>query len=395
MKYLSTFLLAVPALASPYPYLDERQAASSCGLPSGYSPSTTDAKLPDPFTFLNGTKITSKSQWPCRQQEISALMQKYELGDLPPKPEKVTATFSGGALKVTITDAGKSITMNAKITTPSSGKAPYPAIIAIGGASIPVPAGVATINFENDNMAAQQSSGSHGTGLFFNLYGKSHSAGALIAWAWGVSRLIDGLELTPGANIDTTRLGVTGCSRNGKGAFIVGAFEPRIALTIPQESGSGGAACWRISDSEKKAGKNIQTASQIVGENAWFSPNFNSWTSKVTQLPFDHHMLAALTVPRGLFPVENDIDWLGPVSTTGCMEVGQTIYKAWGAPESFGFSLVGGHSHCQFPSSQQSDLTAFIQKFLLGSATNPPIVAKSTANVNLANYYSWSVPALT
>ncbi|KAL2076262.1 hypothetical protein VTL71DRAFT_1205 [Oculimacula yallundae] len=395
MKYLPTFLLAAHAVASPYPNVDERQAAAGCGLPANYAPSTTDAKLPDPFTFLNGTKITSRSQWPCRQQEISTLMQKYELGDLPPKPQSVTASFSGGALKVTITDGGKSITMNAKITIPSSGKAPYPAIIAIGGSSLPIPAGVATISFENDKMAAQSSSASHGTGLFFDLYGKSHSAGALIAWAWGVGRLIDGLELTPSANIDTTRLGVTGCSRNGKGAFIVGAFEPRIALTLPQESGSGGAACWRISDSEKKAGKNIQTASQIITENAWFSPNFNSWTSKITQLPFDHHMLAALVVPRGLLAIENDVDWLGPVSTTGCQEVGQTIYKAWGVPESFGFSLVGGHAHCQFPSSQQSDLTAFTQRFLLGSTTNPPLIAKSSSNVKLTDYYSWSVPTLT
>lgn len=164
------------------------------------------------------------------------MFQKYELGDLPPRPSTpVTATFSGGALKVTITDGGKSITMNAKITTPPSGKASYPAIITIGGSSIPIPAGLATINFENDNIAAQQSSASHGTGLFFNLYGKSHNAGAMLVWAWGVSRLIDGLEITPSANIDSTRLGVTGCSRNGKGPFIVGAFEPRIALTIPQE----------------------------------------------------------------------------------------------------------------------------------------------------------------
>ncbi|CZS97897.1 uncharacterized protein RCO7_11524 [Rhynchosporium graminicola] len=173
MRYLSTLLLAVHVVASLYPHLNERHAAASCGLPSSYAPSTTDAKLPDPFTFLNGTKITSKSQWPCRQQEISALMQKYELGDLPPKPQRVAASFSGGALKVTITDGGKSITVSAKITVPSSGKAPYPAIIVIGGSSLPIPAGVATISFENDKMAAQSNSASHGTGLFFDLYGKT------------------------------------------------------------------------------------------------------------------------------------------------------------------------------------------------------------------------------
>lgn len=41
----------------------------------------------------------------------------------------------------------------------------------------------------------------------------------MIAWAWGVSALIDTLEDSSDANIDTTKLGVTGCSRNGKGAL--------------------------------------------------------------------------------------------------------------------------------------------------------------------------------
>lgn len=261
--------------------------------------------------------------------------------------------------------------------------------------SIPSQPGIATITFDNDGMAAQQSKSSHGTGLFFNLYGSSATAGATTAWAWGVSRLIDALELTPAANIDTTKLGVSGCSRNGKGAFIVGALEPRIALTIPQESGSGGAACWRISDAQKSAGKNIQTAGEIVGENAWFSPNFNSYATKTSDLPVDHHLLAGLIVPRGLFVIENDIDWLGPVSTTGCMQVGQMIYKAFGVPEAFGFSLVGGHSHCAFPSSQASDLSAAVNKYLLGGTGALAPVSKSSVSVDPSTYIDWTAPTLT
>jgi hypothetical protein len=44
----------------------------------------------------------------------------------------------------------------------------------------------------------------------------------MIAWAWGISRLIDALEAMPEAGIDPTQLGVMGCSRNGKGALIAG-----------------------------------------------------------------------------------------------------------------------------------------------------------------------------
>jgi cephalosporin-C deacetylase-like acetyl esterase len=70
----------------------------------------------------------------------------------------------------------------------------------------------------------------------------------MVAWAFGVSRILDVLETLPGANINTKKIAVTGCSRNGKGALVAGALDSRIALTIPQESGSGGTACWRLSD---------------------------------------------------------------------------------------------------------------------------------------------------
>ena len=392
----ATLLFAIPALAAPAPVSEASPLTKrACAAAAASYATVNVAKLPDPFVFANGDKVATKADWTCRQQEIFAMMTQMELGTKPGKPEKVTGTVSGTGISVTVTDGGKSITFTASIKKPSGGTAPYPAIIGIGGASIPIPAGVATISFGNDDMAAQQNPSSHGTGKFFTLYGRDHPAGALAAWGWGVSRLIDALEATPDAGIDTKRLGVTGCSRNGKGAFVVGALDDRIALTIPQESGSGGAACWRVSDSQKSAGKNIQTAGQIVGENSWFSPKFNTYTSKTSSLPFDHHMLAGLVAPRGLYVVENDIDWLGPVSTTACMKAGRLIYKALGVQDNMGFSLVGGHSHCQFPSSQQAELTAFINKFLLKSGTGDTNIEKSTASVAVADWAPWNVPTLT
>ena len=88
--------------------------------------------------------------------------------------------------------------------------------------------GVALIDFPNDDIAKQNGPSSRGQGAFFTLYGSDQSAGALIAWAWGVSRLIDALEQTPSALIDPKRIGVTGCGRNGKGAMMAGAFDDRM-----------------------------------------------------------------------------------------------------------------------------------------------------------------------
>ncbi|KAL1628722.1 carbohydrate-binding module 1 [Diplodia seriata] len=391
MSFILPFtFLALGAFASVLP----RQAASCGTLPSEYSPQQY-AKLPDPFTFVNGTKVTTQDEWACRQQEISQLFQSFELGVKPPKPASITSTLSSNTLSITAQESGKSISFSVSIAYPSSGTAPYPAIIAYGYPSIPIPAGVATITFNNDDVAAQQSTGSRGQGKFYNLYGSSHSAGAMTAWAWGVSRIIDALEANTDAKIDATRVGVTGCSRNGKGAFVAGAMDDRVALTIPQESGAGGAACWRISDQQKAAGKNIQTASQIVGENVWFSKAFEQYSNRVPYLPEDHHMLAALVAPRGLLVIENDIDWLGPVSTTGCMKVGRLIYQAAGVPDAMGFSLVGGHDHCSFPSSQQPELSAYIDKYLLKGSSSTAGIEKSNQNVNTADWVDWTFPTLS
>ena len=163
----------------------------------------------------------------------------------------------------------------------------------------------------------------------------------MMAWAWGVSRIMDALESTPATEIDTTRVAVTGCSRNGKGALVAGAFEPRIALTIPQESGSGGDACWRLSDVQLAQGEQVQTLSEIVTENVWFSTEFATFSGKTGLLPFDHHMLVGLIAPRPLLAIENAAYlWLGPWSCFGCMKTAHTIWEALGVPDQMGFSEV-------------------------------------------------------
>jgi hypothetical protein len=313
----------------------------------------------------------------------------------------VSASFSGSTLSISVSEGGKSISFSVTINNRPSGTGPHPAIINFGTfGGLPVPAGVATIFFNNDEIAQQQGGSSRGRGKFYDLYGSGHSAGALTAWAWGVSRILDALELTRAqTNIDPTRIGVTGCSRNGKGAMVAGALEPRIALTLPEESGAGGAGCWRIAAWQKARGDNVQDAVQIVQENVWFSPNFNSHVNNVNSLPFDHHLLAGLIAPRPLYVMENvDMEWLGKVSTYGCMGIARKQWQALGALDRFGYSQVGGNSHCSFPSSQQgSELNAFVGKFLLNNpnAGNTNIFRSTQShNFNIDSWSPWAVPNL-
>jgi len=390
----------VPSTTAPTTTVPVTTAPTNITIPS-YSSLQSNAKMPDPFMFMNGSRMTRKDQWAARKAEIIALSQAYEFGVKPPKPSTVTGSFSSNRITVTCSEGGKSISFSASITYPSSGTAPYPAIIGIGASSLNNSElsrlGVAVINFPNDEIANQTNSSSRGKGKFYDLYGSNHSAGALMAWSWGVSRLIDALEQTPSANINASKLGVTGCSRNGKGALVAGAFEERIALTIPQESGSGGAASWRVSDAQKASGQNVQTLSQIVTENCWFRQDFSQFGSTANKLPYDHHAIAALCAPRALLIIENtSMEWLGNVSCYSNAVAAHMVWEALGVPDKMGFSQVGHSDHCGFPSSQQPELTAYIQKFLIGNGSGNTTIMKTDGGFTFdkAKWVDWTIPTL-
>jgi len=212
-----------------------------------------------------------------------------------------------------------------------------------------------------------------------------------MAWAWGISRLIDALEKTPAANIDPKRLGVTGCSRNGKGALAAGAFDERIKLTIPQESGSGGSGSWRVSDWMSSQGQSTQTLSQIVNENVWFRANFNQFSTTANKIPFDHHSIIGLVAPRAILIIENDILWLGPQSSWSAANAARKIWQALGVSDAMGYWSTTSHTHCVLPSSQQAEVNAYVQKFLIGGDAGSTDVMRNATGVtfNEAMWINW------
>jgi hypothetical protein len=389
-------------------------STSSCTVSAvpAVSALATNAKLPDPFQSMDGTRITRKDQWNCRRAEIMAEAQQYELGTKPPKPSMVSGSFANNAITVNVTDSGKSGSFTATVTYPATGDGPFPAMIGIDGV-VAGPTqltqeGVALITFPASTVAQQTDGTSRGKGVFYSIYGTNATAGAMIAWAWGVSRLIDVIEQTPAARIDPKRLGVNGCSRDGKGALIVGAFDERIALTVPEESGSGGAAGWRISDFQVSQGTQVQTLSEITGENVWFTSAFSQFNNTATKLPFDHHMIEGLVAPRALLVIENTSQvWLGNVSTFNDSVAANMIWQGLGIADHMGVTQVGDHAHCMWNGSQQAQLDAYVQKFLIGggiadtnilqtdAATYCPQSGTCTAyGFDQARWVDWTVPTL-
>lgn len=369
-----------------------------------YSTLKANSKLPDPFLKLDGTRIKDKSEWACRREEIYQQMLKYIYGDKPvPSKSSVSGTVSTSKISVTVNENGKSCSFDVTVKMNGASQ-PAPAIIRFGdemfgpsGAS--APSGVAEISFKA--IEAQGNSGAK-TGPFFTLYGSDHPAGYLTAQAWQVSRIIDVLEQNPGI-IDPFRIAVTGCSRNGKGAFIAGVLDNRIALTIPVESGIGGTVALRLVEKLDTGGEWPYHAISYVrwlSETALgkFTSGNNANSDNTDRLPVDMHEAMALIAPRGLYIVDNpstNYPGLDARSAWVTAKVGKSIFEALGVGDNFAYEGASG-SHCQWRTPYTASLNAMVDKFLKGDST----AKTGTFNTDLGNkptaeqHFDWSVPTL-
>ena len=380
MRLISTIVLCCAALCA--------QAQQGSQLPLAYQVENTGAAfakpampeasqlpvikdLPDPLKGVNGF-----SDWARRRSEIAALIQHYGIGEKPAvKKENIKARMSGDTLIVDVTVNGQTLTLTSEIRYPKTGKAPYP--LMIGSSMIALPRQlfedrpIATMNYHEKQVNDYGQWGKHherGEHNFDRLYPDLKDNGAYGEWAWGFSRLIDGLELLGPeiTKIDTKHIGVTGCSYAGKMALYCGAFDERVALTIAQEPGGGGAAAWRYSHLQDSV-ENLDKT-----DYHWFleSQLTNFHGDSVYQLPYDQHELCALVCPRALLLLGNpDYKWLADDAMLVSAKAAKKVWERFGIADRMGWSIVGGHGHCQLPECQWPEVLAFIDKFLLGKDT--------------------------
>ncbi|MEI9936234.1 MAG: PE PGRS family protein [Pseudomonadota bacterium] len=365
-----------------------------------YADLKADGKLPDPFMKLDGTRIKDKSEWACRRAEIVKQLAKYIYGEKPiPAKGSVSGTVSASKISVKVTEGSKSTSFDVTVDM-NGATAPAPALISYGaGAS--APSGVAKITF-----TAVEGSGGSGpkTGPFYTFYGSDHPAGYMVAQAWQVSRIIDLLELNPGT-IDPYHVGVTGCSRNGKGAFAGGVFDNRIALTIPCESGIGGTPALRLKEQ-------LDPGSNDTAEWPYHAISYVRWLSEVAlgpfatannaagdntdRLPVDMHEAMALIAPRALYIVDNPgISNLDPKSAYVTGMVGKAIFTALGVPDNFAYQGASG-THCTWRDAYTPSLNAMIDRFLKGkdSTKTGNFATDLGSKPTETQYYSWDTAEL-
>ena len=325
--------------------------------------------------------VTSFSDWSKRRSDIGHLIQHYGIGIKPAvKASQVKARIEDDTLVVDVTVGQEVLTLKSYIRYPKTGQAPYALMIGTDMIALPrqlfEDRPIATATFVSAQVNDYKQFGKHhdrGEHHFDRLYPQLKDNGAYSEWAWGMSRLIDGLQLLGPevTKIDTKHIGVTGCSYAGKMALYCGAFDERIALTIAQEPGGGGAAAWRKSHELTLAGKNLEDIDKT--DYHWFleSQKENFRGDSVYRLPYDQHELCAMICPRALLLLGNpDYEWLADGSMLSSAEAAKKVWEHFGISDRMGWSIVGKHGHCRLPETQYPEVQAFIDRFLLGRNAN-------------------------
>jgi hypothetical protein len=341
------------------------------------------------------------SQWTCQRAWLKKNVEAFVHGQKPPKPTTVTGSVSKTAVSIHVEEGGKSADFMIPIDLPSGASGPVPAVFQADGSGVP------GSFLKGEGVAAMSYSHSTAESAFGKLYSNA-AVSPQIKWAWAVSRAIDVLvaERDAGRNniIDPKALGTTGCSYAGKSAFTVGAFDERIALGMPMESGTGGLASYRVVGDNDRAPNNGETPEQLNEACAkWFSSKFCS--AKVDSVPADAHTMVAMYAPRGLAPLDNNrIGHLGPVASFAADQAGAEVFKALGIASHIGYH--GGndtdpHMHCSFNASQQETVRKAIQGFLTKKIAPANFMEPKLKDQNdkpvafdLKKYITWTTPTL-
>lgn len=129
--------------------------------------------------------------------------------------------------------------------------------------------------------------------------------GAIGAWAWGLSRLLDLAALVDG--VDAARATALGHSRLGKAALWAAAQDERFAAVVSNDSGCAGASLFR-----HPGGEDIAAITRVFPH--WLVPSFAEFAGRESELPFDQHQLLAAVAPRRVLVLSaRDDHWADPV----------------------------------------------------------------------------------
>jgi hypothetical protein len=317
--------------------------------------------LPELMVTKAGTRVTTAKQWwDVRRPELVELFDREVYGRMPKVTPKVSWSVTstseetvGGVTMVkkelvgTVDNSSYpqiALNIEAAVWTPKDAKGPVPVVLEYGSGGRPQPprqAPVASAPVAGATPATGATApqvgrpatpgptwqeqvvakgwgyasirpgsvqADNGAGLTEGIIGlvnkgqprKVDDWGALKAWTWGTSRLLDYLETDKA--VDAKRVALEGHSRYGKGTIVAMAYEPRLAVAFISSSGAGGAKIMRRTYGELL--ENVAAPSEYH----WMAGNFLKYAGPLTvnALPVDAHELVAMCAPRPVFISSGD-----------------------------------------------------------------------------------------
>jgi lysophospholipase L1-like esterase len=337
--------------------------------------------LPDALTLKNGQKVTSAKQWwEQRRPEIVEDLEREVLGRIPANVPKVawavkSTTASKAGVFPTVekqlvghvdNSARPSINVDIEMTlvTPGNAHGPVPVMIMFSSAAIlkflashpefkkmmgsdpPATEQLIANGWGYALLDTSSIQADNGAGLTKGIIGLTNKGqprkpddwGALRAWGWGASRVLDYLETDK--SVDAKHVGIEGVSRYGKAALVTMAFDPRFALVLVGSSGEGGTKPHR-----RNFGEAVESLTGS-GEYHWMAGNFLKYgaseasfgSKNASDLPVDSNELIALCAPRLTFisygvPEMGDAKWLDHQGSFMATVAAGAVFRLLGAKD--------------------------------------------------------------
>jgi hypothetical protein len=291
-------------ITSPLEWEEYRNAA---GVSMGTRPMNNI--IPEGWTIVPGG----------RRAEVKRIVEYYHQGTMPPPPDLIEIVTdpgpSGGPTTLRLTHAGRSVTLTASISIPANApngktRSPenkVPLFFSIGSSVTGLADnGWAIINVYPSGSSTDNPAGPIQELFQFNNDNDPDRPSALLRGAWYASRWMDAAEMGAwGGVVDATKTAVSGVSRNGKGAMIVGAFAEskkgtRLTISVPASSGAGGTNMERWTHQKQGMGRPAGGYNRfgLMGINHYEIGNATSNRVMVKLAPKDWHDI-------------NDPDWMG------------------------------------------------------------------------------------